>query len=98
MSYLKITVQTSAKKPGIVNFKGDVLKIKVRAVPVDGKANKELFHILSKILELRPFDMRLVRGFHSKNKLIEIEDLSDEQIVQRIMANTSSDFRSDMTR
>jgi|TARA_B100002003_G_C14046063_1_gene503868 uncharacterized protein (TIGR00251 family) len=89
MSYLKIKVQTNAKQSGVVNFIGGVLKVRVRAVPVDGKANLELVDLLGKILKLDSSEIRLVRGFRSRDKLVELKGISDEEIGQRISINSS---------
>ena len=89
MSYLKIKVQTNAKHSGVVNFIGGVLKVRVRAVPVDGKANLELVDLLGKILKLDSSEIRLVRGFRSRDKLVELKGISDEEIGQRISINSS---------
>lgn len=89
MSYLKIKVQTNAKQSGVVNFIGGVLKVRVRAVPVDGKANLELVDLLGKILKLDSSEIRLVRGFRSRDKLVELKGISDEAIAQRISINSS---------
>jgi len=89
MSYLKIKVQTNAKHSGVVNFIGGVLKVRVRAVPVDGKANLELVDLLGKILKLDSSEIRLVRGVRSRDKLVELKGISDEEIGQRISINAS---------
>lgn len=48
------------------------LKIRVKAPPVDGKANKEVIEFLSKYLGLPKNKFAIKSGQTSKNKLIEI--------------------------
>ncbi|MGC9309193.1 MAG: DUF167 domain-containing protein [Candidatus Nanoarchaeia archaeon] len=61
---IQIKVYPNAKEQKII--KGDIWKIYVKAPAKDGKANKELVKLLNKE------NAKLVKGFKSRNKVIEI--------------------------
>ena len=48
------------------------LKIYLTAVPVDGKANKELIKLLSKELNIGKSKINIIRGEKNKEKIIEV--------------------------
>ena len=55
-----------------------VLRVKVTAVPEDGKANEALIKLLSKALHVSKSSISLIRGETSRVKMLEI-DMSGEQ-------------------
>lgn len=50
------------------------IKIYTKAVPVDGKANKEVIKLLSEALKVSKSKIRIVRGETSNKKIIEVDD------------------------
>jgi uncharacterized protein (TIGR00251 family) len=70
-------------KSEVVGWLGDALKVKVHAPPEEGKANAELCAFLAKILGLQKSAVRLGRGASSRSKVIEIEGMSLEQVMER---------------
>ena len=50
------------------------LKIYLTAVPVDGKANRELIKLLSKELNISKNKINIIKGEKNKEKIIEIND------------------------
>lgn len=70
---LKIYVQPNASRNELIGMYGDALKIKIKAVPVDGAANEEVIRFLSKHLDLPKKNIRILHGETSRNKLVEIE-------------------------
>lgn len=50
------------------------VKIYTRAVPVDGKANKEVINLLSQALNKPKSRIRIVKGEKSNKKIIEVDD------------------------
>jgi len=50
------------------------LKIYLTAVPVDGKANKELIKLLAKELKISKSKIAIIKGEKNKEKIIEIYD------------------------
>ena len=82
---IKITVrvQPGARKNELLGFQEDVLRIKIAAPPVDGKANRELIVFLSEVLEIRKSDITIEKGETAKRKLVEITGITKAQVMER---------------
>ncbi len=61
-----------------------VLKVRVRAQPVEGEANAALVAFLAKALGVPRRAVSLARGGQSRLKMIEIADLDDDEVRQRL--------------
>jgi len=73
---VNIHLAPNAKKNEIAGFDSQgILKIKVTARPVEGKANEALIELLSKSLRLPKSGINIKQGLTSKNKLVEITGL-----------------------
>lgn len=79
---LRIKAQPNASKSEIAGLYGEPprLKIRIASAPIEGQANKELIRFLSKLLELAPSKLKLVRGDTSSKKDIQCSDVSVERI------------------
>jgi len=77
---LEIKAVPNAPKSEVLGWLGDALKVKVHAPPEEGKANAELCSFLAKTLGLPKNSVRLGRGATSRNKVVEIEGMSSEQV------------------
>ncbi len=54
-----------------------MLRIKLNAPPVDGKANRELLQFLSHLWGIRTNEMRLISGEKGPTKVVRIETEQD---------------------
>ncbi|MDD5731619.1 MAG: DUF167 domain-containing protein [Patescibacteria group bacterium] len=77
---MKISVHLTpnAKKSEILGeqddlFGGKVLRVKVAAPPIEGKANKELINILSEHFDVPKSKISILSGEKSRNKIVEIK-------------------------
>jgi len=61
-----------------------VLKVRVRARPVEGEANAALIACLAKALGVPRRDVTLARGGQSRLKMIEVAGLDDENLRSRL--------------
>ena len=61
-----------------------VLKVRVRARPVEGEANAALILLLAKSLGLSRSSVSLARGGQSRLKMIEVEGLDDAGLRERL--------------
>ncbi|QTC87977.1 DUF167 domain-containing protein [Brevundimonas pondensis] len=61
-----------------------VLKVRVRAQPVEGEANAALTVFLAKTLGVPKRAVTLARGGQSRLKMIEVEGLSDVEVRDRL--------------
>lgn len=77
---LALKVTPGAKKNEILGWEDDypqvgrVLKLKIAAPPVEGKANKEIILFLAKILGVSKSSIEVVHGTSGRIKLVEIPD------------------------
>jgi uncharacterized protein len=82
-AFLKVRVIPNASRNEISSFE-EGYKIKLKAPPVEGKANKELIAYLSKILKIKKTAIQIRVGDTSRNKTLFIENLSEEVLKKRI--------------
>ena len=80
---LALKVTPGARKNEILGWEDDypqvgrVLKVKIAAPPVEGKANKEIVIFLSKALGIPKSAVEVVHGTSGRIKLVEIPDQTD---------------------
>lgn len=80
---LALKVTPGAKKNEILGWEDDypqvgrVLKVKIAAPPVEGKANKEIVLFLAKALGVSKSSIEVVHGTSGRIKLVEIPDGTD---------------------
>jgi len=70
---LKVHVLPNARKTEIVGMHGEALKIKIKAVPEDGKANAELCAFLAGELGVTKSKVHVVKGHTARTKLVSID-------------------------
>ena len=69
---LSLRVEPRSSKSEIIGFHGERLKIKIKAPPVDGKANKEVIAFLADKLNVKKADISIVSGKSSRYKVVKI--------------------------
>jgi uncharacterized protein (TIGR00251 family) len=80
-----VHVHPGASRSEVLGFSGGVLRIRVAAPPVRDKANKELIAFLSQILGVSKGALTIIHGRASKDKVLAIEGMSQEQIRKRLL-------------
>ena len=69
---LAVKVVPGAARDEIAGWLGEELKIRIRAQPEKGKANKAVMDILARALNIPRQSIRLVSGTTSPHKILEI--------------------------
>jgi uncharacterized protein len=69
---LRVKIKPNSARDEIIREPDGTLKIKIKAQPVEGKANKYLVKYLSEVLDLPSSKIQLVKGGSSAFKTIEI--------------------------
>ena len=69
---LRIKVKPNSKTDEIIREEDGSLKVKIRAQPVEGKANKYLITYLSKVLGIPKSGITLLKGESNSFKTFEI--------------------------
>lgn len=77
-----VKVIPRAKHDEIVGTENMGLKIRLKAPPVEGQANEELVRFLARVLGISRAQIEIVRGEHSRHKLVRVKGLSVEEITQ----------------
>jgi uncharacterized protein (TIGR00251 family) len=82
----KLTIRAvpRAFRTEIVSYVNGVLKIRLKALPVDGAANEELVKFLSKLFNVPKTDVKITFGFTSKNKIVSIAELGQSALEGRL--------------
>ena len=85
MATLQVHVVPNAKANQIAGEHGDAIKIKLCAPALEGKANAALISFLSKQLKIPARQVVLFRGQKSRDKVIRVEGLSENELRQRLL-------------
>ena len=80
-----VRVYPNAAKSEVVDFAQDVLRVRVAAPPVKGKANKELIAFLSQCVGVGKERLSIIKGYTSRDKVIVIEGLTKEEVLKRLL-------------
>ena len=72
---LEVKVIPGASRDEVAGTMGNAVKIKLRAPPVEGRANEALIEFLAARLDLPRRALSLVRGATSRQKLLHIDGL-----------------------
>jgi len=84
MAILRVHIVPNAKVDGIAGEYGDAVKIKLCAPAVEGKANAALVRFLAGQLEVPRHAIVLRSGQRSRDKLIRINGLTQDEARRRL--------------
>jgi hypothetical protein len=80
-----VRVQPSSKVDEFVGMMDNhVIKIKIKAKPIEGNANTALVEFLSKILDINKRDLEIVAGKNSRLKTIRISGIEKRELDLRL--------------
>ena len=79
-----IHITPNASKDEIIGrFEDGRYRVRIQSPPVDGLANKRLITFIAKTVGVSKSSVRIVRGFKSRDKIIEILG-DEEEIIHRM--------------
>jgi hypothetical protein len=81
---LQVRLTPRAAQDKIAGWEGDVLRVRVTAPPVEGRANEALLRLLARTLDVPASHLRLARGQTQRNKVVAVEGLSEEEVRARL--------------
>lgn len=81
---LAVKAVPNAPRHEIVGWLGDVLKVKIHAPPVEGKANDALCAFLAATLGVPRRAVSIARGDTARQKVVRIEGLSAADVLARL--------------
>lgn len=96
MANLPVRLQPGAAADRIDGWTSDaegrpVLKVRVRARPIEGDANDALIRLLAKSLGVPKSSISVGRGGQSRSKMIVVHGLDDEELRLRLVDGLSGD-------
>lgn len=83
---LALRVQPRARENAFGEPLGDELRVRIKAPPVDGKANGALVDFLAEAFGVRKGRVRVVHGEHGRSKVVAIEA---PRVLPKAMAHTA---------
>ena len=81
---LRLRVVPGARRAGVVGRLGEAWKLRVHAAPERGRANDEVVALLAETLGLARSEVRLVAGLTSRDKVVELSQLSLAEAERRL--------------
>ena len=79
-----VKVVPRASKNQIVGKEGDAVKIRLKAPPVDGKANEALVKFLAETLGVTRSQIEIVAGHASRHKVVRVRGVTARQLEQAV--------------
>ncbi len=83
---IKVRVQPRASKDQVLGYREDVLRLRVTAPPAEGKANEAVVSLLAEALGIAKGRVRIVKGRSSREKVVLVESLTQEEVQRRLAA------------
>ena len=77
---IRVRVIPNARKCEVVGRIGSTIRVKIAAPAIEGKANIMLAEFLADFFEVRPRMVRIVRGQKGREKTVEIEGRTEEEL------------------
>lgn len=81
---LRVRVAPGAGSAAVVGRRGDAWKLRVAAPPERGRANAALVVLLADVLGLRRGAVRLVSGGGARDKVVELDGITESEAVRRL--------------
>ncbi len=84
MARLRLHVTPGAREEQIAGWHGGSLRVNVRAQPQKGRANRAVLRLLARRLRVALANLGIVHGAASRDKLVQVDGLSDEELRARL--------------
>lgn len=76
---VNLRISPKAKKNEIIKD-GDIIKVKITALPIDGKANKALVEFFAKNFKIPKTSIEILKGETSKEKTILFKTMDEDKV------------------
>jgi uncharacterized protein (TIGR00251 family) len=83
---IRVHVIANAKVAKVVGEHCDAIKIKLQAPAIEGKANAALRRFLAEKLSIPQRAIVLERGERSRDKVLRVDGLSEEEVRKQLLA------------
>jgi uncharacterized protein (TIGR00251 family) len=85
---IRVRLTPRASRDEIAGWQGDLLRVKVTAPPLEGRANDALERLLAATLGAPKGAVRVVAGVHSREKLVAVDGIAQDEAMRRLGAAT----------
>ncbi|WP_151445431.1 DUF167 domain-containing protein [Lacisediminimonas profundi] len=85
MVRLAVQVVPNARKSEVAGEVEGVIRIRLQALPIEGRANEELVRMLAKLLGVSKASVEVVQGQTGRRKLVEIRSNMDLDSVRKML-------------
>lgn len=84
---VRVRLSPRSAKDAILDKEGGVYRIKVKAPPLEGRANRALVALLAKTLRVPKRDVEIAAGEKSRDKALRIRGVTQEEVERRFSQN-----------
>ena len=82
---LTLTITPRAGRDQVVGLAGDAIKIRLKAPPVEGRANEALLDFLATRLAVPHSALAILTGATGRHKVIQVTGINAELVAQRLL-------------
>jgi uncharacterized protein len=86
---ISVKVLPKSSRDEIIGMEEGICKVKIKAPPVDGKANKALIKVLAKEFNLPRKSIEIISGWTSRLKRVRISGLTQKDLTSLVSRLTS---------
>jgi len=76
-----VRVQPRASQDEIAGVMNGALKVRLRAPPLEDRANEALCEYLAELLKTPKAAVRILSGHHSRSKRVEVRGVTEQQVL-----------------
>jgi len=84
MPTLRVHLTPRSARDEVLRLEGDVLRARVTAPPVGGRANEALLRLLAEALGVPRTSLSIVRGQRGREKVVVVEGLDAPEVRRRL--------------
>ncbi|MGB6838537.1 MAG: DUF167 domain-containing protein [Dehalococcoidia bacterium] len=91
---LRVRVTPRSSRDEVVGWQEGVLRVRVQAAPVGGRANEALMRLLAEALGLARSALEVTRGHRGRDKTVRVVGLDERELKRRLAAAVNPRGRS----
>jgi uncharacterized protein (TIGR00251 family) len=84
---VRVHARPGATKPGIAGLHGDALAVRIRARPVEGRANVELVGLVAGVLGVAASAVTVEAGAHGREKRLRVRGVDASTAAARLASH-----------
>ena len=81
---IRVNVRPSAANNQLIGIRDNAIRLNIKSPAKQGKANKECLRFLAALLGVNSWQLSIIHGEKSRNKLIKISDSKQIPIRERL--------------